>query len=109
MITGYNYSADSFREALKKGVVRFWYTKTNGEEREAFGTLDTDIIENYFVKPEPATGRKRSSSYNFNRDSEEYVQYYDVYAKDKKTGVTGGWRSFRIDSLIKVDDEYDAY
>ena len=108
MIKGFNYSADQFRDTLKRGTVHFWYTKTNGEEREAYGTLDTDIIEEYYRKPE-TKGKRRPSAFNFNRDNDEYIQYFDLYAEDKKTGAIGGWRSFRIDGLIQVDDEYDAY
>lgn len=105
MIPGYSYTADSMREALRKGVVHFFFEKADGSRREAYGTLNEDVINDNYI-PEPSkTGRSRSS-YNYNRDDDSVVQYYDLYAGSAERG---GWRSFNIDRLEEVDDTYDAF
>jgi hypothetical protein len=68
------------KAALKKGVVKFYYQKLNGEIRTAWGTLKEGLI------PETkGTERKRNES---------LITYYD---NEKAT-----FRSFKIANLIKV-------
>lgn len=65
---------------MKKGVVRFYYRKVNGELREAFGTLSDKRV------PETKeTGRKANSTLQ---------TYYDTEREE--------WRSFKIANLVNV-------
>lgn len=68
------------KAALKKGVVRFYYQKLNGEIRTAWGTLKESLI------PETkGTERKKNES---------LITYYD--------NEKAAFRSFKIANLIKV-------
>lgn len=68
------------KSALKKGVVKFYYQKLNGEIRTAWGTLKDSLI------PEmKGTERKKNES---------LVTYYD---KEKSA-----FRSFKIANLIGI-------
>ncbi len=64
---------------MRAGVVRFAYEKADGTLRKAVGTLH-DVEST--IK---GTGRP---------DDGQTVRYYDVEA--------GGWRSFRVESLVCV-------
>ena len=81
LVKVYGFSmADAMKQALKKGVVKFYYQKLNGEIRTAWGTLKEGLI------PETkGTERKRNES---------LITYYD---NEKAT-----FRSFKIANLIKV-------
>ena len=68
------------KAALKKGVVKFFYQKLNGEIRCTWGTLKEDLI------PETkGTERKKNDS---------LITYYD--------NEIAAFRSFKIANLIKV-------
>lgn len=68
------------KAALKKGVVKFYYQKLNGEVRTAWGTLKEGLI------PETkGTERKKNDS---------LITYYD---NEKQA-----YRSFKVANLIKV-------
>ena len=68
------------KAALKKGVVKFYYQKLNGEIRTAWGTLKEGLI------PETkGTERKKNES---------LITYYD---NEKQA-----YRSFKIANLIKL-------
>ena len=68
------------KAALKKGVVKFFYQKLNGEIRCTWGTLKDDLI------PETkGTERKKNDS---------LITYYD--------NEKAAFRSFKIANLIKV-------
>lgn len=68
------------KEALKKGIVKFMYTKLNGEIRTAWGTLKEGLI------PEiKGTERKKNES---------LITYYD---NEKQA-----FRSCKIANLIKI-------
>lgn len=68
------------KAALKKGVVKFFYQKLNGEIRCTWGTLKEDLI------PETkGTERKKNDS---------LITHYD--------NEKAAFRSFKIANLIKV-------
>ena len=68
------------KAALKKGVVKFFYQKLNGEVRCAWGTLKEGLI------PETkGTERKKNES---------LISYYD--------NEKASYRSFKVANLIKV-------
>ena len=68
------------KTALKNGIVKFMYTKLNGEVRTAWGTLKEGLI------PETkGVGRKKNES---------LITYYD---NEKQA-----YRSFKVANLIKI-------
>lgn len=68
------------KAALKKGIVKFYYQKLNGEVRTAWGTLKEGVI------PEiKGTERKKNES---------LITYYD---NEKQA-----YRSLKIANLIKI-------
>ena len=88
---------DRLNGLLKKGIVHFKYKKipkkfrTEGEEREAWGTKNLDIIG---ILPKK-DGYRRGN----NTSAAGYINYFDVEA--------GDWRCFDPDRLIGV--EYHLY
>ena len=73
-----------FKNALHNGVVEFKYTKVNGEERIARGTLhETAITEDGGSMPKGAM-----------TVSDETIRYYDLNSN--------GWRSFRVENFVEV-------
>ena len=68
------------KAAMKNGIVKFMYTKLNGEVRTAWGTLKDGLI------PETKdTERKKNES---------LITYYD---NEKQA-----YRSFKVANLIKI-------
>lgn len=66
---------------LSEGRAKFSYTTVNGENREATGTTNVDLI--------PESDRPKTE--NANSETGETITYYDL---DKN-----GWRSFRSENL----------
>jgi len=80
----YAWWFENFRNRLKSGIWRFSYFKTDGQIREAYGTLDTTIIpEDKQPKREP--DKQTQPCY-------DTFVYWDTEAQ--------GWRSFRLDNFI---------
>ena len=77
-------------DLLREGVTHFWFRKTDGSLRSAYGTLNMAIIERHNGVPE---GDERSS-----RAFSGAVSYFDL-EKD-------AWRAFKADSIQEVDFEY---
>ena len=73
-----------FKNALHNGVVEFKYTKVNGDERVARGTLhETAITEDGGSMPKGTM-----------TVSDETIRYYDLNSN--------GWRSFRTENFIGI-------
>lgn len=80
-----------FEELYKQfheGIAHFWYRKSDGTLRSAYGTLLMDIVQKHGGVPEGKTVRAFSGA----------VSYFDL-EKDS-------WRSFKIESLQEVDLGY---
>ena len=74
----------ALKEELHKRQVKFKYTKKDGTERNAVGTLNPSI---YGEENEPVgTGRSVP---------ENQVRYFDIDAQ--------GWRSFLVENLISYE------
>lgn len=79
-----NEQIKDFKTKLHEGVVEFKYTKVNGEERTARGTLhETAITEDGGSMPKGVM-----------EVSDETIRYYDLNSN--------GWRSFRVDNFIEI-------
>lgn len=72
----------AFKKALHEGKVEFKYTKKNGKERSAVGTLNLDIM-----------GHENTPKGTGYEIADTNIRYYDLNSK--------GWRSFIIDNLIE--------
>lgn len=72
----------ALREKMKNGIVHFVYKKKDGSYREAFGTLNGDLIDNY-------VNNSGESRYKY-----QCFAYFDVQA--------GGFRSFRWENIVSI-------
>ena len=75
--------SEELKEKLKTDIVRFTYTKKNGELREAIGTTNLEAIDNEDCTPK-GTGKKPDG----------VIAYWDF---DKEA-----WRSCREDSVVEI-------
>ena len=73
---------NNFKRALHEGKVEFKYTKKNGEERTAVGTLNFDIMGK--------DNKPKGTGYEI---TDSNIRYYDLNSE--------GWRSFITDNLIE--------
>ena len=73
---------NEFKKALHNGKVEFKYTKKNGEERTAIGTLNIDVM-----------GKENAPKGAGYETSDTSIRYYDLNSE--------GWRSFIVDNLIE--------
>lgn len=75
-------------ERLKLGIVHFSYKRTDGNSREAYGTLEPS----YFPpKPPPVEGAAPKKE---RQPNPNLVSYFDLGVKE--------WRSFKIENLQAV-------
>lgn len=73
---------------LHEGVCEVKFTKSNGEERDMWCTLNPDLLP---PKPEVNEDTKESKP---KKKNEEVICAWDLEKE--------AWRSFRIDSLISI-------
>lgn len=77
--------SERLKSKLHETSVVFKYKKVNGDIREAYGTLNIDIMGE-----ENAPTNK---NYNI---SDDVIRYFDLNSN--------GWRSFRIENLISIEN-----
>lgn len=75
------WTISKLRQAMKVGIVKFYYQKVSGEIREAWGTLKSEFLPS----SEAQTTRKPCDT---------TVQYIDT--------EKGAWRCFKIANLVSV-------
>lgn len=78
------------REAMLSGICHFEYEKNNGEMREAYGTLSSEVIEAITGKGKTAMSKKGTGTTS--------MPYFDLQK--------GEWRAFRKDRIKAVDTDY---
>jgi len=79
-------SIQNLKNALHEGAVKFSYKKVNGEIREAYGTLNIEVM-----------GEENQPHGNGNYSvSDDVIRYYDLDSK--------GWRSFKAENLISFEN-----
>lgn len=71
-----------FKKALRNGKVEFKYTKKNGDERIAVGTLNIGVM-----------GEENAPKGAGYETSDTTIRYYDMNSE--------GWRSFIVDNLLE--------
>ena len=74
---------ENLKSQMRNGVVEFSYTKKDGSERLANGTLNFEIMGE---ENQPKTG--------VDYDSNNTTRYFDVNSN--------GWRSFKNENFIKI-------
>ena len=77
-------------DLLGEGIAHFWYRKSDGSLRSAYGTLVTEIIGRHNAIPEGERRRERAFT--------GAVSYFDL-EKD-------AWRSSRADAVQEIDFSY---
>ena len=77
-------------ELLKEGITHFWFRKTDGSLRSAYGTLDMTIVERHGGMPQGDERHERAFSGTVS---------YDDLEKD-------AWRCFKADSIQEIDFGY---
>lgn len=81
----------TLKEKMHNGAVSFTYTKKNGEERNAVGTLNLSLISGLCGEENIPKGNSHASS----------VQpYFDLNSR--------GWRSFCVENLVSIGEELDV-
>ena len=80
-LSDFNITEEAIKEVLASGDVYFTYRKKDGTEREAYGTRNTNIINEYNASP------KGNSS-----EKDGVITYYDIEFE--------GWRCFKIENFI---------
>lgn len=74
-------TSTEIKNTLREGTFKFKYTKVDGTERTATGTLNESLLSMYGATPK-GTGTEAPG----------VVNYYDIDTK--------GWRSFREDNFL---------
>lgn len=74
---------ENLKSQMRNGVVEFSYTKKDGSERLAKGTLNFEIM-----------GEENQPKAGVDYDSNNTTRYFDVNSN--------GWRSFKNENFIKI-------
>lgn len=77
---------DLLLQMLRESVITVNFTKVNGESRTMICTLRDDVLPEQIDLEEVVQQKTRSS---------EAVVVWDT--------IVGGWRSFRLDSIIDIN------
>ena len=86
-----NTDINALKELMKTQIVHFEYVKNDGTIREANGTINLDIINQYI---EPVEGNKLTKQRNL---SDLNTRYFDIDKKGWRSFVNSSFRSFTID------------
>ena len=78
--------SERLKAKLHENGVVFKYKKVNGDIREAYGTLNIDVMGEENMP-------KRNTGIEY---SEDVIRYYDLNSK--------GWRSFKAENLISYEN-----
>lgn len=73
---------ESAKRIMRSGICHFVYTKKDGTLREAWGTLNRELVE------------KHINGNGVSRECYATTAYFDT--------EKGGWRSFRWENLVAV-------
>lgn len=86
------FTRDNILKELRNNVIDVTFDKVNGERRVLRCTLRQDMLPpNYIVE----------ADHDFHAKNENHIAAWDVMNK--------GWRSFRIDSVVWVEDVNSNY
>ena len=77
-----NLSEQEIKDTLTSGICKFTFTKKDGTIREAYGTLNSEVITKNNATPNGRGSKKEGT-----------IPYYDVEAN--------AWRSFKTESFIE--------
>jgi hypothetical protein len=88
------YNRDEILQNLRQNVLQVSFTKVNGEHRVMRCTLRRDLLPPDYVTEET---KERA----FHQENKDVISAWDM--------EKGGWRSFRIDSVLYVEDVNGNY
>ena len=77
------------KKMLTDEVVHFVFEKTDGTQRDAYGTRAIDVIRRYDTG---STNQKPQRAFNGT------FPYFDI--------EKGEWRCFRVDRFVRIDKDY---
>ena len=80
---------------LQNGVAHWWFEKTDGTDRNAFGTLNKDLLEE-LIGENDNSSQSASGQEEFNG----VLRYFDLEKM--------AWRGLRIDSILEIDFDYGS-
>lgn len=80
-----------FLQLLHDGVVKFTFTKVNGDQRDADGTLNLEIINQELGKQYTPKQLEKGEKAVYQPST---ITYYDIKSK--------GFRKFKIDNFEKA-------
>ncbi len=80
----------TLRKLLLEGIAHFGYYKKDGSLREAYGTLNADIIDQQFPGKNQKHGKVEG----------EFRNYFDV----EKVS----WRKYSVNEIAYIDTDYGA-
>ena len=80
-LSDFKITEEGIKRILASGDVYFSYLKKDGTVREAYGTRNTNIINEYNASPKGNSAEKNG-----------VITYYDIEFE--------GWRSFKIENFI---------
>jgi len=83
------YERDVILDDLRQNVMRISFTKVNGEHRIMKCTLRKDLLPATYISEETVER-------DFHKENKDVISAWDM--------EKGGWRSFRIDSVLYVED-----
>lgn len=83
---------EEFKKKLKAGEVKFKYTKKDGSEREALGTLDPKLMNLPEKKTSNDIDKASNKQKKVRKLPSDSVFYYDLEAK--------GFRSFKMSNFV---------
>lgn len=82
------------RERMLNDIVLFAYEKSDGSRREAYGTLNTDIINEEMSKRPPAKHPRKQ----YRAANDNTFPYFDTEKCD--------WRCFVKDRFLEINDDF---
>ena len=77
-------------EQMREGAAHFFFLKTNGDTREAWGTTDTGFVNKHWT-PSPTSRRKEPKGPGSSA-------FFDLQKLE--------WRSFNWSRFIRLDRDY---
>ena len=90
---------DTLFELLRKGVAHFFYRKKDGTIREAYGTLNDEILDKANIP-------RGQSRYDHSKRNPGSLTYFDLLSQDKRTDQRGAFRCLTKENLIQIDFNY---
>lgn len=87
------FTREEIYKRLKEGLVDVYFTKKDGSTRRMTATWNEAFLPSRDVKDKVESEEKK--------EAKDYVAVWDMTVRD--------WRSFRFDSVYRIDSEQVTY